>query len=517
MRTLVAAAAIACLAGCRCGNDPPGAESAGAGPGAAGGTDALWALAPAGARGGLVASPRAVAMAERAVADVRGALERAGELAPWRRALDELLQTELGIRAASLAELGLTGSRGLALFLVPDGMVAILPVADRARFLSRAAGTAGGGSDHEDRIGDATCREVRGVYACATSAALLDTLGEGDLRAQLAAVGARGDLELVGLELPLGGAAPGRLAAVIQLARGAAVVRGTVHGVDPALADRVRGAHRPRVDPARTAGFAVADVPALVGGAVGAVGALEGVVRALRGPLSITVPAGGQAIEAEQALADPALVRALLGRCAELLEPLGIAATAEGASCRMTLPASGVPLDAWIDGDLLRIGERGAPAASAPVRMTPIGAELARGAWGLAFWGRGTLLRAAALPAAPPGPLAGDAILSIRALALIDELGAGVRRDGDGLAFVIALRTAFANPDHVVAKLLAIPADDIVSGRAAAAARPIAAAAPGSPFAADFAAGEIGLLIPTAMVNAAIRYGLPALLRRRPP
>jgi len=483
----------------------------------------------------LVASPRAVAMAERAVADVRGMLERVPELAPWRRRLDEELQAELGVQALSLAELGLTGARGLALFLVRDGMVAILPVADRGRFLARAAGIAGDGPEHIDRIGGATCREVRGAYACATSAALLDTLGQGKLASELAAVGARGDVELVGIELPLGGAAPGRLAAVVQLERGAAVIRGVVRGVPPALADRVGPAHRPRTDPARSIGFAVADVPALAGseaagasasgeaasaGMTGARGALDGVVRSLRGPLSIDVPAGAL-LEAEQALTDPAPLRVLLERCPELLEPLGIAATFADGTCRMTLPASGLPLDGWIAEDALRLGRRGAPSAGAPppIPMTPIGAELARGAWGLAFWGRGTLLRAAALPAGPPGSLSDEDRLSIRALALLDELGAAVRRepDGDGLAFVIALRTAFANPDDVVARLLAISADDIVSGRAAAAARPIAEAAPGSPFAADFAAGELGLLIPTAMVNAATRYGLPALLRGRRP
>ncbi len=527
MRILVAAAALAWLAGCRCGDDRP---RPGGDRGAAAATDALWALAPAGARGGLVASPRAVAMLERAIADVRGMLARVDELAPWRRELDEVLALELGVRAASLDELGLTAARGLALFLVRDGMVAILPVADRGRFLARAAGVPAGGAERVDRNGGVACREVRGVYACATSEALLETLGGGDLGAQLAAAGARGDLELVGIELPLGGPGPGRLAAVVQLERGAAVIRGAIRGVAPALAERVRGAHRPRVDPSRTAGFAVADVPALAGippagaapagDAAGAGapdrGSLDGVVRSLRGPLAITVPAGRAGLEAEQALADPPLMRALLERCPELLEPLGIAAAVADASCRLTLPAASVALEAWIDGDMLRIGRRGAAPEGAAVPMTPIGAELARGAWGVAFWGRGTLLRAPGLPAGP-APLAGDAILAIRALALLDELGAGVRHDGEGLAFVIALRTAFANPDDVVARLLAISADDLASGRAAAAAASIAGAAPGSPFAADHAAGELGLLIPTAIVNAAVRHGLPALLRRRRP
>lgn len=485
--------------------------------GGAAALDALWALAPAGARGGLVASPRAVAMAERAAQDVRGMLDRVAELAPWRRELDDVLRTELGIGAASLAELGLTADKGLALFLLRDGMVAILPVADRARFLARAAGIAGSGAD-PDRVGDAACREVRGVYACATSAALLDSLGgSGGLAAELAAVGARGDIELVGIELALGGAAPGRIAAVIQLARGAAVIRGAVRGVDPALAARAAGAHRPRVDPARTSGFAIADVPALAGGAATA-GPLDVVVRSLRGPLAITVPAGGATLEAEQVLADPAPARALLARCPELLEPFGIAAAREGAdgdaACRLTLPAAGLPLDAWIDGDLLRLGRRGATVTGAPIPMTPLGTELLSGAWGLALWGRGTLIRAAGLPAGS-GPLAGDAILSVRALALVHELGAGVRRDGaDGLAFVLALRTAFANPDDVVAQLLALSADDLTSGRAAPTAKAIADAAPGAPLAADLAAGDLGLLIPTTVLNAAIRRGLPALLRR---
>jgi hypothetical protein len=545
MRICVGVAAIAAgLAACGKG-DPPPPRPGSSGPASTVEIDALWALAPAGARGGIVASPRAVAMAERAVADVRVMLAKVPELAGWRRDLDELIATELGILSGSLVELGLTGEKGLALFLLRDGMVAILPLADRAAFLARARGSAGGGADGADgadgvdRIGTTACKPVRGAYACATAEALLDTLGKGDLAARLPPVGARGEVELVGIELPLGGAAPGELAAVIQLERGAAVIRGRVRGVAPALAGRFAAAHVPRADAHRAAGFALADLPALVGDApstplLGTT--LAEVARSLRGPLTIEVPAGRSTIDARQELADPAPLRALVEKCPVLTEPLGISATAAGGTCRLTMPAGRagpeeparrgpseatgdtLQLDAWIEGGTLRIGDRSGGPAGATVPMTPMGVELARGPWAHAFWGRGALLGGTELAVPPPGAGAPpEALASLRALTLLSELGAGVRRDGDALTFVVAVRTVFANPDEVVAKLLAIPGGDLAAGRAGAAARPIAEAAPASPFAADLAAGEGGLVIPSMVLRAAVTLGVPALLRRRRP
>ena len=516
MRIFVAMAAIAAaLPACGKGDPPrPGSR----GPASTAEADALWALAPAGARGGLVASPRAVAMAEHAVADVRGMLAGVPELAAWRRDLDELIETELGISSGSLAELGLTGTKGLALFLVRDGMVAILPVADRAAFVARAHGSADGGVD---RIGGVACKPVRGVYACATAEALLDTLGRGDLAPRLAPLRARGDLELVGTELPLGGAAPGELAAVVQLERGAAVIRGAIRGAAPELAGRFAGAYPPRADTKRTAGFALADLPALVGDApatpIGGTTLAE-VARSLRGPLAIELPAGRLAIEARQALADPAPMRALVEGCPALAAALGIAAAAAGDACRVTLPTSAdLQVDAWIEDGALRLGDRHGPVAGEPVPMTPMGAELARGPWAHAFWGRGTLLHGVWPRVSPAGELPPEALVPLRALSLLAELGAGVRREGDALVFVVAVRTVFANPDDVVAKLLAIPVEDLASGRAGAAARQIAGAAPGAPFAADHAAGAGGLVIPATMLDAAVKLAVPALLRRRRP
>jgi hypothetical protein len=150
--------------------------------------------------------------------------------------------------------------------------------------------------------------------------------------------------------------------------------------------------------------------------------------------------------------------------------------------------------------------------------MTPMGAELARGPWAHALWGRGALLGGTSLAMlSTDAERSPEALAPLRALSLLAELGAGVRRDGDALAFVVAVRTVFANPDEVVAKLLAIPGADLAAGRAADAARPIAEAAPASPFAADLAAGEGGLVIPSMMLSAAVRLGAPALLRRRRP
>jgi hypothetical protein len=75
---------------------------------------------------------------------------------------------------------------------------------------------------------------------------------------------------------------------------------------------------------------------------------------------------------------------------------------------------------------------------------------------------------------------------------MLNEFGVGVRIDGDTARFVLGVRTSWSNPDSVVAKLVAIPAADVVSGRARNAAQAIADAAPTSPFAGDLRAGTTG-------------------------
>ena len=100
-------------------------------------------------------------------------------------------------------------------------------------------------------------------------------------------------------------------------------------------------------------------------------------------------------------------------------------------------------------------------------------------------------------------------IMAIRGISLVSELGLAVRADGDKLSGVLGLRTLFANPDDVIAKVLAIPSADIAAGKTDA-AKAIAAAAPSSPFAGDIAAGQGGLMVPMAFMGMIAAVAVPA-------
>ena len=121
------------------------------------------------------------------------------------------------------------------------------------------------------------------------------------------------------------------------------------------------------------------------------------------------------------------------------------------------------------------------------------------------FWGRGTMLNLTGstpvTTALPP-----EAASAIRAIALVDELGAGIKVDSQGVLAVPAGQVACAPNgtirSEVVARLVAVTiADDIVHGRATEIAKAVAATAPGSPFAADFAAGDGGLIVPAGILG----------------
>ena len=100
----------------------------------------------------------------------------------------------------------------------------------------------------------------------------------------------------------------------------------------------------------------------------------------------------------------------------------------------------------------------------------------------------------------------------LRAAALFNELGFGVRVDGDKVRFLVELRTAYANPDGVLAKFLAIQPKQFFTGEAGTLAKQIADGAPSSPFAADFAAGYGGLMVPAAGIGMVSAIAIPAFM-----
>ena len=474
--------------------------------------DALWALTPAGARGGLVASPRAVGVAEETFAMVRAVLDATPDLAPLKAELDGAIARAGG--STKLADWGLARDKGAALFLLNDGMVAILPVADRDKFLAKAGGTRG---PDGDTIDTTICKPIKDVYACATAAPLLDTLGKGDLKSRFATANARGDLELVAIDLPFTETPSGTVAAAIQIGRGSFAIRGAVGNPPAELTARLGPAIKARTDTLRSAGFGVIDIRPFLAG-IPDVPVAEGVtfgqlIAAIAGPLTINVPAGEATFDLELPLNETASIKKVVEHCTDFAPFAELGATLVQGACHIKLPDTAIDLEVWVEGQSLRIGRRDTKVAGKYVPMSPIGAELAKGEWSLAFWGRGTLFGRANQPPTPPqGELAPDAAVAIRMTTLVDEAGVAARRDGDLVRFVIVTRTAFSNPEPILGKVLAITATDLVHGRAPERASPIAAVAPTSPFGQDFAAGQSGMIIPTSLLGMAANVVLPRFL-----
>jgi hypothetical protein len=470
--------------------------------------DALWAEAPEGAVGGFVMSPRAVGMTEHAWKDLHAYFKTVPELAPTEaKAVKHL--GELGLTTdLPLADLGLAPGKGFALFAVHGGSdaVVLLPVADRDKFLAKVKGTKG--TDGLDRVGGASCKPVDGWYACAHDPAVLGTLRKGKL--DISPAKARGDIEGVMTT-------PAKAAAVIQLDRGAMVVRGIVSGVPSIVTSRLGSPVKPHVDLDRASGFAVlnlegllADVPAIP--VVAGVTAAD-LAHSIGGPLTVTT-APDQSADARIPLKDPEPAKKVLAHCQEL--PI-LDAKLVGDTCHVRMPIYDPPFDivASVDNDELRIASKGSSGPSGPAPASSVGVELANGAWQMAFWGHGTLLAPsvaklrAGLMAMPD---ANDAKLAFRALLMLSEIGVGVNVEGDSVRFLATFRTGWANPDDVVSKLAAVAIEDLWNGKAGERGKAIADGAPGSPFAADYKAGVGGVMIPTAVVGILGAVAAPAFV-----
>jgi hypothetical protein len=129
------------------------------------------------------------------------------------------------------------------------------------------------------------------------------------------------------------------------------------------------------------------------------------------------------------------------------------------------------------------------------------------------FYGRGTIFAVPQLPPMPTVDLPDMTAWAVRTFSLINELGIGLRMDDETLRAALVVRTAWANPDDVIAKLRTIPMQDVISGKANEAAKAIAAAAKGSPFAEDMEAGFTGLMMPTAALGMMGAVAIPAFMQ----
>ncbi len=470
--------------------------------------DALWAKAPEGAIGGLVISSRAIGMIEHGWHDLHAFLKTFPAFAvPDQQMTAELAKVGLSPDFTA-ADLGLAPGKGFAMFVVGDEPVMLLPVGDRDKFLAKVKGTKGTDVDHIDEI---SCKMLDGGwYGCAKVVALFDKLGKGNLRPKLETAKARGDIE---------GVATGEvdLAAVVQLDRGAFVARGIVGGVPKEVTSKLGTPVKPHVDLDHAAGFAVvniqpflADVPPVpfVAGVTAA-----DLAKSVSGPLSVTMAAGDLNFDARVPLSDTAPAQKVIEHCADIPPLAMIGAKADGGACHIPVPQYNFAIDLWIDGKELRIGSKGAKPSSVTAPASAIGAELAKGEWHAVVWGHGTLLAPnQIIPPNLPDTLPDEAAMMLRGFVMLNEFGLGITLEGDAVRFVLSGRSAWSNPDDVVAKLQAVSPDDILKGKGGERGKAIADAAPKSPFAADYQAGTAGVMAPVAVIGILAGVAIPAFM-----
>jgi len=476
----------------------------------------MWKLAPEGTVRAIVMSPYGLAMLEKGFGALLGYIAKAGpELAPIEQQLDDLL-SQVGGKEFRLATIGLTPTKGAAMFVTSEGMVAVLPIADRAAFLAKVKGTPATTPDGADQIDKVRCKMVDALYTCASTEALLGKVGKSNIKDKLTPVKARGDIEVVALELPLEGPSMPRstLAATVELEAGAWVVRGLLGRPPVSMASKLLQVSRPRTTIGSSSGFVMIDIRSIIDPTDDKV--VEGITQAdlvnsVAGPLTLDVPAGSSIFDIQIPLSNPVPMETIVTRCGEIAALAGVAKFANGV-CTLDLQQLNTTLDMWVEGKILRLGKKGMAATTTRIPMSPAAKELANGTWGMAFWGRGTMFSPTGKPPADVPQIHPLLAIQLRLLSALDEIGFGVKQDGDALRFVLGMRSTFSNPQAVVDALAAINALDIASNRAEAKAKPIVDANPKSQFAIDYASGQHGILIPAQLLSTGVSAIIPALL-----
>ncbi|HUS29964.1 MAG TPA: hypothetical protein VMZ53_15770, partial [Kofleriaceae bacterium] len=482
--------------------------------------DALWDLAPDDTQLGLVASPRAIGLAIRAVNAIRD-ISAQPDLAPAKPQIDMLVKGLYGSADGTAADAGFSDSRGFAMFATTDGVLGVMPVVDRDKFMATKHGSRGTlGSGGDDALEGNTCREIRGLYVCASKVEMFERLGKGSLRGKLdtGPGHARGDAELYMKRATLLGDAEGVLSVAAILDVGTVDVHARWNGTPSTpLADLINiVAPHPNTD--SSSGFVTFDakplfsaVPPLpIAGGV----TLDQLTASLVGPITAVIPSGSVDIQVHAPLSDPKPAQTIVEHCTDIGNFFELAKTQTPGACRIVLQGTTqLELDIWVDNNELRLGaHKGAAPQGKRGGMTSTGSALAASDWTAAFWGRGTMLNLQGIaPATADVPA--EVALGIHAIALINELGAAAKVDPTGVTFRAYLRTAWTNPPDVLAKIAAITGNEIVTGKATEPAAAIATATPSAPFAADFAAGQGGLMIPAAAIGVAAAVVIPAILQ----
>jgi hypothetical protein len=475
--------------------------------------ESLWALAPDGTELGVVASPRAVGLAFRAIAAVRELIAQP-DLAAVKPQVDDLAKAMFGSETATPADAGF-GDKAFAMFATADGVIGVMPVADRDKFMAAKKGTRGSA---EDVLDTTTCRELRGHYVCSTQVAMFDRLGKGGMRGKLGVIGTRGDAELFMAGTTLLGDTKGDLAVALQLEPGQAEVHGRWIGAPSGMFAKLIGSKAPRPTIDGATGFVTFDAAPLLGSlpSVPIAGGVttDQLAASMVGPITASIPSGSIDIQVRMPLKDPGPAMKIVENCTDVGALFALADKQTPGACRIRLQGTNaLELDIWVEGNELRLGANKGPApAGKPGAITRVGRELASSDWTGTLWGRGTMLNLSGMtPTVTDVP--DEVALGIHAMALVNELGAGLKVEADGLRFRAFMRTVWANPPDVVAKYVAITGSDILTGKATEQAKALAATAPNSPFAADFSAGQGGLMIPAGAIGLVTAIVIPAIAR----
>lgn len=465
--------------------------------------DALWAMRPETATSGFVVTPRALEHVEAGLVEVQRFLDATPELAPVRDLVNGAITRQLGGAFTSLADVGIDRTKGIAMFDAPGGGVVVVPLKDREKLakLSIPVGT------DPNKIGELTCKTINAMYACSKNVPLLDAIGKTPVPKQIVQVGARGDIEVMLVE-------PVEVGVTVRVDRGQAIARGAIVA-PPIVVQKLVGTSTPRVTAGNTSAFIVATVESLLetmpDGPLLEDLNLSDLLKTVNGPVTITIAPGTTLPDSRVPLSDTAPAQKLIDNCAKVVPADMLAPQQQPGVCRLKLATYNVEVDLWVEGKELRAGNKAGAPSTKQVPMTALGTELANGSWTMAFWGRGTLFGSPKIDALSQG-VPDQMATMFRALALLNELGLAVRLDGNVAHFVLGGRMLWANPPEVVAKLLAIPVADIVGGKTDA-VDAIAKSAPTSPFAADYASGQGGLMVPTALVGLAASIAVPAFMQ----
>jgi hypothetical protein len=478
-----------------------------------GAADELWDLAPDGTEVGIVATPRAIGLVLDGVTAVQ-ALVKTADFEPMRPTANALIGALLGRPDATPADAGLARDRGFAMFITADGVVGVMPVTDRDKFMATKHGKRG----DVDSLNGNSCKPLRHLYICTTNDKLFDRLGKGSLRGKAALAGGRGDIELYAPQLPLLGGGPGDLAITLELDPGQIAARGVWTGAPAGTLGALTGVSAPKPNATNASGFVSFDLAKLLGD-VPALPIVPGVTadalaKSLVGPLIAVIPAGTVDIQITVPLLDTAPMKTVLEHCKDLSMFLDLTEDQPKDACRFRMQSASVlELEAWVDegAKQLRVGAHRGPASpGVPSTPSAIGRELAQGDWTGVFWGRGTMLN---LTGVTPSTLAipPEGAAALHAIALVNELGVGLKVDAKGVRLRGLLRTAWANPPEVASSVIAIGGDDIVHGKATVPGQALALAHADAPFAQDFAAGQGGLMVPAAALGIATAIIIPAI------